>query len=254
MYFLKKSLALLLAVLFFISCSSDKVAPESIPIQPKSLTIVTHNEVNPINIYYSWKDNLVSSYTIKMMNAATNKDFIRKYDVTRDSKNLITSILYTYEGGGFPDGSTTQLYTYNADKSQVNYLSTNWAYNKLGNLSTVNYGSRSITGFIEYSYNTSNLLSKLYWKENTNLENTNTINTFTQIENPFYNIAKSLQFLNLTFNNSDMILNSSMKLPKSYNSGAIDNFVSYELDIQNRVSSFSITNNGIVLKKYSFTY
>lgn len=254
MYSLKKSLALLLTVLFFASCSSDEAKPEPIPIQPKTLTIVTNNEVNPTTISYIWKDNHVSSYTIKNLNVALNKEFIRKYDITRDNKNYIKDILYTFEGGGFPDGSTTQTYTYNADKTQVNYLSTNWVYDKMGNLSTVNYGSRSITGFIEYSYNNSNLLSKLYWKENVNLETINTINAFTQIENPLYNIAKSLQFLNIIYNNTDLIMNSLVKLPRSYNNSAVDNFVSNEIDAQNRVTSITVSNNGVILKKYTFTY
>jgi hypothetical protein len=251
---IKKILTFSISILFFVACSSDEPTAEPIPIQPKSLTIVTYNEANPTNISYTWQDKHIASYTIKTLNTATNKDFIRKYDINRDAKNFITSILYTYEGGGFPDGSTTQLYTYNADKTQVNYLSTTWKYDKLGNLSTVNYGSRSITGFVEYSYNNTNLLSKLYWKETGNLENINTINAFTQIENPLYNVAKSLQFLNLTFNNTDLILSSLMKLPRSFNNGTIDNFVTYEVDAQNQVTSITVTNNGIVSKKYSFTY
>ena len=254
MYSFKKALLLFVITLFIGACSSKEVVPDPIPIQPKTLTIVTNNEVNPTNISFIWKDNHISSYTIKTLNVASNKDFIRKYEINRDNKNYITSILYTYEGGGFPDGSTTQTYTYNADKTQVNYLSTNWVYDKSGNLSTVNYGSRSITGFIEYSYNNSNLLSKLYWKENINLETINTINAFTQTENPLYNIAKSLQFLNLTFNNTDLIMNSLVKLPRSYNNGAVDNFVSNEVDAQNQVSSITISNNGVILKKYTFTY
>ena len=236
------------------ACSSKEITPTPIPIQPKTLTIVTYNEVNPTNISYTWKDNLVTSYTIKTLNTATSKDFIRKYDITRDNKNLIGSILYTYEGGGFPDGNTSQNYTYNADKTQINYLSTNWTYNKAGNLSNLNYGSRSISGFIEYTYNDVNSLTKLYWKEGTYLENTNTLNAFTTIENPLYNIAKSLQFLNITYNNPDLTMSASMVLPKSYNNGAIDNFVTYGVDSQNRVSSITVSNNGIVLKKYSFTY
>lgn len=254
MYSFRKNLLLFVITLFIGACASKEVAPDPIPIQPKTLTIVTNNEVNPTNISFIWKDNHVSAYTMKTLNTASNKDFIRKYEINRDNKNCITSILYTYEGGGFPDGSTTQTYTYNADKTQVNYLSTNWVYDKLGNLSTINYGSRSITGFIEYSYNNSNLLSKLYWKENISLETINTINAFTQIENPLYNIAKSLQFLNLTFNNTDLIMNSLVKLPRSYNNGAVDNFVTNEVDTQNRVTSITVSNNGIVLKKYTFTY
>ena len=254
MYSFRKILLLFVITLFIGACSSKEVAPDPIPVQPKTLTIVTNSEVNPTNISYIWKDNHVSSYTIKILNVALNKDFIRKYDITRDNKNYIKDILYTYEGGGFPDGNTTQTYTYNADKTQVNYLSTNWVYDKLGNLSTVNYGSRSITGFIEYSYNNSNLLSKLYWKENVNLGTINTINAFTQIENPLYNIAKSLQFLNITYNNTDLVMNSLLKLPRSYNDGAVDNFVSNEVDAQNRVISITVSNNGIILKKYTFTY
>jgi hypothetical protein len=254
MYAFTKKLALFSSILFIVSCSSKEVAPEPIPVQPKSLTIVTYNEVNPTNISYTWKDNLLISYTVKTLNTATNKDFARKYDITRDDKKLITSILYTYEGGGFPDGNTTQTYTYNAEKTQVNYLSTNWTYNKAGNLTNLNYGSRSISGFIEYSYDNANLLTKLYWKEGSYLENTNTLNSFTSIENPLFNIAKSLQFLNITYNNADLTMTSTMFLPKSYNNGAIDNFVTYDLDTQNRVNSITVSNNGIVLKKYSFTY
>jgi hypothetical protein len=254
MYAFTKNLVLFASILFMASCSSKEVAPEPIPIQPKSLTIVTYNETNPTNISYTWKDNLLVSYTVKTLNTATNKDFIRKYDITRDDKKLITSILYSYEGGGFPDGNTTQTYTYNADKTQVNYLSTNWSYNKAGNLSNLNYGSRSISGFVEYSYDNANLLTKLYWKEGSYLENTNTLNSFTTIENPLFNIAKSLQFLNVTYNNTELTMSSTMVLPKSYNNGAIDNFVTNEVDSQNRVSSITVSNNGIVLKKYSFTY
>lgn len=254
MYNFSKNLTLFFSILFMISCSSKEVSPEPMLIQPKTLTITTYNEVNPINISYTWNDNLVNSYTIKTINTATNKDFTRKYDVTRDDKKLITSILYTFEGGGFPDGNAVQTYVYNADKTQINYLSTNWVYDKMGNLSTVNYGSRSITGFIEYNYNNSNLLSKLYWKESLNLETTTMINAFTQIENPLFNIAKSLQFLNISYNNTDLVMNSLMKLPRSYNNGPIDNFVSNEVDAQNRVTSITVSSNGIVLKKYNFTY
>ena len=254
MYAFTKKLTLFAVMIFSVSCSSKEVAPEPIPVQPKSLTIVTYNEVNPTNISYSWKDNLLISYTVKTLNTATNKDFIRKYDITRDDKKFITSILYTYEGGGFPDGNTIQNYTYNSDKTQVNYLSTTWTYNKAGNLLNLNYGSRSVSGFIEYSYDIANLLTKLYWKEGSYLENTNTLSSFTNVENPLFNIAKGLQFLNVTYNNADLTMTSSMVLPKSYNNGSIDNFVTYEVDSQSRVSSVTVSNNGIVLKKYSFAY
>ncbi len=254
MYSLKKIFTFLILLIFSISCSSKEVAPDPILIQPKTLTIVTYNEVNPTNISYTWKDNLVASYTVKTLNTANNKDFIRKYDISRDGKNLITNMIYTYEGGGFPDGNITQTYTYNVDKTQINYLSTNWTYNKAGNLSNLNYGSRSISGFIEYTYNDVNLLTKMYWKEGSYLDNTNTINSFTTIENPLYNIAKSLQFLNIIYNNVDLTMSATMVLPKSYNNGAIDNFVTYEIDSQSRVSSITVSNNGIILKKYSFTY
>jgi hypothetical protein len=235
-------------------CSSKEVTPEPILLQPKTLTIVNYDAVNPVNNSYTWGNDLVTSYTTRTLNTATGKDFIRKYDITRNDKKLIESILYTYEGGGFPDGSSVQTYTYNTEKNQINSLSTNWTYNKSSHLSNLNYGSRSVTGFIEYTYDNANLLTKLYWKEGSYLDNTNTINSFTTIENPLYKIAKSLQFLNVTYNNVELIMMSSMFLPKSYNNGAVDNFITYELDAQNRVTSTIITNNGIVLKKYSFTY
>ena len=254
MYAFTKKLVLFASILFIASCSAKEVVPEPIPVQPKSLAIVTYNEVNPTNISYTWKDNLLISYTIKTLNTASNKDFIRKYDITRDDKKFITSILYTYEGGGFPDGNMTQTYSYNADKTQVNYLSTNWTYNKAGNLSNLNYGSRSISGFVEYEYNASNLLYKIHWKEGSYLDNTNTITEFTNIENPLFNIAKSLQFLNVTYNNTELTMTCLQNLPKSFNNGAIDNFVTSEIDSQNRASSITVSNNGIVLKKYSFTY
>lgn len=249
-----KTIVLLFSLLLLGACSSKEVTPESIQMEPKTLTIVTYNEANPINISYTWNDNQVTSYTIKTLNTGTNKDFIRKYDISRNDIKLIESILYTYEGGGFPDGNTIQNYVYNADKTQINYLSTNWTYNKVGSLSNLNYGSRSVSGFVEYTYDNSNLLTKLYWKEGTFLNNINTINSFTTIENPLHKIAKSLQFLNVTYNNAELIMTSTMLLPKSYNNGAIDNFVTYELDTQNRVTSMSITNNGIILKNYRFTY
>ncbi len=249
-----KLLSLFLSVSLLTACSPKEVAPDPVLIQPKSLTTVTYNEVNPTNISYTWKDNLVTSYTIKTLNTATNKDFVRKFDITRDDKKLITTILYTYEGGGFPDGNTTQTYIYNADKTQINYLSTNWTYNKAGNISILNYGSRSISGYIEYEYNASNLLNKMHWKEGSYLDNTNSLNEYTNIENPLYNISKSLQFLNITYNNAELTMTSTMFLPKSYNNGAIDNFVTYEADAQSRITSITISNNGIVLKKYSFTY
>ena len=254
MYTFTKNLLLLISVLFFASCKTKEVTLDPILIQPQTLTIVTFNEVNPTNISYLWKYNLVASYTIKTLNTATNKDFVRKYDISRDDKKLIMSILYTYEGGGFPDGNTVQTYTYNTDKTQCSYLSTNWTYNKAGSLTNLNYGSRSISGFIEYNYDNLNSLTKLYWKEGSYLENTNTISLLTTTENPLYNIAKSLQFLNVTYNNADLTMTSSKVLPKSYNNGAIDNFVTYEIDAQNRVTSITVSNNGIVLKKYSFTY
>ena len=254
MYTFTKTLLLLISVLIFASCKSKEVAPDPVPIQPKSLTIVTYNEPNSTNISYIWKDNLVTSYTIKTLNTSLNKDFVRKFDITRNDKKLIESILYTYEGGGFPDGNTVQTYTYNTDKTQINYLSTNWTYNKMGNLSNLNYGSRSISGFIEYTYDNSNVLTKMRWKEGSYLDDTNSLGSFTTIENPMYNIAKSLQFLNVTYNNVDLIMTSSMVLPKSYNNGAIDNFVAYEVDAQNQVTSITVSNNGIILKKYSFTY
>jgi len=86
------------------------------------------------------------------------------------------------------------------------------------------------------------------------LDNTNTITEFTNIQNPLFNIAKSLQFLNVIFNNAELTMTSSQYLPKSYNNGAIDNFVAYEMDSQNRVNSITVSNNGIILKKYNFTY
>ena len=256
MYSLKTILAFSISVFLLVACSSnDKpIDPTPVPVQPKTLTIITYNEVNPTNISYTWKDNLVTSFTVKTLNNDTNKDFVRKYDITRNEKALIESILYTYEGGGFPDGNTLQKYTYNADNTQINYLSTTWTYNKAGNLSNLNYGSRSISGFVEFEYNNTNQLNKVHWKEGSYLDNTNTISSFTNTENPLYNIAKSTQFLNVTFNNADLIMSSLMLLPKSYNNGSVDNFVTFELDSQSRVSSITVSNNGITLKKYTFTY
>lgn len=250
----KNTITLFIAFLTLGACSSNEVTPDAAPIQPKTMTIVTFNEVNPINISYAWKDNLITSFVVKTLNTATNNDFIRKYDITRNDKKLIQSILYGYEGGGFPDGNTVQNYIYNADNTQVNYLSTTWTYNKLGNLANLIYGSRAISGFVEYSYNNSNQLTKMFWKEGPNLDNINTISSFTDIENPLYIIAKNTQFLNMTFNNTDLTMSLSSSLPKSYNNGLVDNFVTYEVDAQNRVNSITVSNNGIVLKKYTFTY
>jgi hypothetical protein len=174
--------------------------------------------------------------------------------MTRNDKKFIQSILYSYEGGGFSDGNTVQNYIYNADNTQINYLSTTWTYNKSGNLSTLIYGSRAISGFVEYSYNNSNQLTKMSWKEGSYLDNTNTISSFTNIENPLYNIAKGTQFLNVTINNTDLTMSLLSSLPKSYNNGLVDNFVTYEVDAQNRANSITISNNGIVLKKYTLTY
>ena len=250
----KKMTLLWASALFLGACSSNEVAPEPIPVQPQTLTILTYDEANPTNISYTWKDNLITSYTIKTLNTSLNKDFIRKFDVTRDDKKLIGSMLYTYEGGGFPDGNTVQTFTYNTDRTQINYLSTSWTFNKLGNLAKLNYGSRSISGLIEYEYNATNLLNKVQWREGTYLDNKNMITEFTNIQNPLFSIAKNLQFLAITYNNVELIMNSSQYLPKSYNNGAIDNFVAYELDSQSRVNSITVSNNGIILKKYSFTY
>lgn len=254
MYALKNIIILFISFLVFGACSSNEVTPEVIPIQPKTLTIVTFNEANPINIFYTWQDNLITSFIVKTLNTATNQDFIRKYDITRNDKKLIQSILYTYQGGGFPDGSTNQNYIYNADNTQINYLSTSWSYNKSGNLSNLIYGSRAISGFVEYSYNNSNQLNKVYWKEGAYLENTNLIGSFTNTENPLYNIAKSTQFLTVTINNAELTMSSLISLPKSYNNGLVDNFITYEVDAQNRVNSITISNNGIILKKYTLTY
>ena len=250
----KKIILLWASALCLGACSSNEVAPEPIPVQPQTLTILTYDEANPTNISYTWKDNLITSYTIKTLNTSLNKDFIRKFDVTRDDKKLIGSMLYTYEGGGFPDGNTVQTFTYNTDRTQINYLSTSWTFNKLGNLAKLNYGSRSISGLIEYEYNATNLLNKVQWRAGTYLDNKNMITEFTNIQNPLFSIAKNLQFLAITYNNVELIMNSSQYLPKSYNNGAIDNFVAYELDSQSRVNSITVSNNGIILKKYSFTY
>ena len=254
MNLLKKISMLWASALFFGACASNEVTPDPIPVQPQTLTILTYNDPNPTSISYTWKDNLITSYTTKTLNVSLNKDFIRKYDMLRNDRKLIESVLYTYEGGGFQDGNTTQTYIYNADKTQINYLSTNWTFNKLGNLLKLNYGSRSISGLVEYEYNAKNLLNKVQWKEGSYLDNTNTITEFTNIQNPLFNIAKSLQFLNVIFNNAELTMTSSQYIPKSYNNGAIDNFVAYEMDSQNRVNSITVSNNGIILKKYNFTY
>lgn len=250
----KKTSALLFSLLFLGACSSKEVTPKLDQVQPKTLTVVTYNEENPTNFSYTWKDDLLTSYAVRTLNTATGKDFIRKYDITRNDKKLIESMLYTFEGGGFPDGNIIQTYMYNSSKTQINYLSTNWTYNNSNQLSNLNYGSRSVTGFIEHTYNNDNLLTKLSWKEGSYLDNTSTINAFTTMENPLYKIAKSLQFLHITYNTTDLIMMSAMLLPKSYNNGAVDNFVTYEADDQNRVTLITVTNNGIILKKYTFTY
>jgi hypothetical protein len=254
MYSFKNIIFFFIFLFFLGGCSSNEVTPIAAIVQPKTLTIVTFNEVNPTNISYTWKDNLITSFVVKTLNTATNQDFVRQYDITRNDKKLIQSILYTYQGGGFSDGNTVQNYTYNADNTQINYLSTTWTYNKLGNLSNLIYGSRSISGFVEYSYNEINQLTKMHWKEGAYLDNTNTINSLTNTENPLYNITKSIQFLNVTINNTDLTMSSLSSLPKSYNNGLVDNFVTYEVDAQNRANSITISNNGIVLKKYTLTY
>ena len=254
MHSFKNIIPLFIFLVILSACSSKEVTPDPAPVQPKTLTIVTFNEVNPINISYTWKDNLITSYVVKTLNTATNQDFTRKYDLTRNEKKLVQSILYSYEGGGFPDGNTVQNYVYNADNTRVNYLSTTWIYNKSGNLSNLIYGSRAISGFVDYNYNSSNQLTRMSWKEGPNVDNVNTISSFTNIENPLYNIAKGTQFLNVTFNNADLTMISLVSLPKSYNNGIVDNFVTYEVDAQNRPNSVTISNNGIILKKYTFTY
>lgn len=254
MYPLKNIITLFIASLILGACSSNEVTPNAAPVQPKTMTVVTFNEVNPTNISYTWKDNLITSFVVTTLNTATNQNFIRKYDMTRNDKKLIQSILYSYEGGGFPDGNTVQNYIYNDDNTRINYSSTTWTYNKSGNLANLIYGSRAISGFVEYTYNNSNQLTKMSWKEGPNLDNTNTISLFTNLENPLYNIAKSTQFLTVTINNVELTMSSLIYLPKSYNNGLVDNFVTYEVDAKNRVNSITVSNNGIILKKYTFTY
>lgn len=254
MYPLKNITTLFILLSFLVACSTKEITPVSAPVEPKTMTIVTFNEVNPINISYSWNDNLITSFVVKTLNTATNLDFVRRYDITRNDKKLIQSILYSYEGGGFPDGKTVQNYNYNADNTQINYLSTTWIYNNSGNLANYFYGSRAISGSVEFVYNSSNQLTKMSWKESPYLDNVNTISSFTNLENPLFKIAKSTQFLAININNVDLTMSLLISLPKSYNNGLVDNFITSEVDAQNRVNSITVSNNGIILKKYTFTY
>jgi len=243
-----------IAFFFLEACTSNEVTPDAALIQPKTMTVVTYNEVNPTRISYTWNDNLITSFVVKTLNTATKQDFIRKYDISRNEKQLIQSILYTYEGGGFPDGNTVQNYNYSNDNTQISYLSTIWKYNDSGNLANLIYWSRAISGFVEYNYNNLNQLTKMSWVEQPYFNNVYTIGSYTNLENPLYNIAKSNQFLTLSIDNVELAMSESVYLPKSYDNGLVDNFVIHEVDAQNRVNSITISNNGIILKKYTFTY
>jgi hypothetical protein len=246
----KKSIVLFISLFMLGACSSgttDVINPVPVSTRPKGLEITAYNDKNPTNITYEWKEDLLSSFVIKTINTTTNKDFVRTHDIARNSKKLVQSIKYSY-------GSDMWDYTYNTDGTQVSFAGKMWTYNSFGNLTSLTYGSGINSGTVNLEYNSANLLTKFRWKEGSFLNNTNTLSSFTTVENPLHIIAKSTQFLNITFNDTDLTLACVAVLPSFYNNGAIDNIVTYQVDENKRITSITVTNNGIVLRKYSFLY
>lgn len=253
----KKFFSFILILLIFVACSSKDntiVAPVAVSTLPKTMTVVSYNKKYPTTFDYTWKDGLLVSFTETTLNTTTNKDFVLNYEMTRNSKKQIQSTKYSYKGADYADGSDNWDYVYNADGSKITFSGYAWTFNSFGNVSLLNYGSSIYAGTISPEYDASNQLTKLRWKEGSYLDVTYTLNAFTTIENPLYNIAKSSQFLNLIYNTTQLPITFSMFIPKSFNNGSIDNIVTYDLDTQKRVNSITVTNNGIVAKKFTFAY
>jgi hypothetical protein len=258
MQLFKQNIVLFTLLLLSGACQSQEAVPvDPIPVSilPKTLFVESYNQKNPTTYAYTWQGETLISFSETTLNTTTNKDFVLTYDITRNAKSLVQSIKYSYKGANYADGSQIWDYSYSTDGLQIRNSGNNtWTYNSVGNLLSLDYGTGTINNLLSLQYNSANLLTKLLWKEGSYLDKTNTLGEFTTIENPLYILAKKTQFLNMPYNDAVITLACSMLIPKSYNNGAIDNFVTYDLDAQHRINAITIKNNGIVLKKFTFGY
>jgi hypothetical protein len=257
MQLLIRNIVLFSLLLLSGACKSTEMAvePNPAPALPKSLVVESYNQKYPTTYVYTWQGEALASFSETTLNTTTNKDFVSTYNIIRNANGLMQGINHGYQGANYADGSQTWDYTYSKDNLEVRNSGNNtWTYNSVGNLLAWDYGTGITNSLLSLEYNQSNLLTKLNWREGSSLDRTNILGAFTIVENPLYLLAKKTQFLNMPYNDTFMTLACSMLIPKSYNNGSIDNFVTYDLDTQNRVSTIVVKNNGIVLKKFSFTY
>lgn len=252
---------LLLAILVLGGCSSkksDDIEPQAtVSSLPKTVKIETYGSKNPNSYAYTWKDNLLTSYTITSLNTSTNRDFVRTYEFTRNAKNQIKTEKYSYKGADYADGSQSYEYEYNTDGSEIileKYMQ--WIYNNKGQLTTLNYTNPSqwAKTFEKFEYQSDGQLTKYQFKSN--IETICSLEEFTTVENPLYKFTENTQFLKLSYSDGQIVaLFASKMIPKSVINGDFSNKITYTLDSQQRVSTIALVSSfGITLFKITIGY
>ncbi len=250
-------ITLLLLILIIGGCSSkkpDDITPkEAVTLLPQTLTIESFYEKTPTNLAFVWQDTIITSYTITSINANKHTDFVRTYDFTRNSQNLIQTKKYTYQGADYPDGSSTYEYHYNEDGTEMSLPDhQTWLYNSNGQLIKY-YSGNPNNAFYSYDYDNSGQLTRFRNKDGSR-DITYSMSSFTSVVNPLYLLAEKTQFLALGYPNEIVTLFCSKMIPRSFIFSGIPNYVDYSLDEHKRVNAITVTYNGNVLNKFTFGY
>ncbi len=256
-----KKITLLLAILVLGGCSSkksDEIEPQATSSSlPKTVKVELIGSKNPTYYSYTWKGNLLASYTKTTLNTSTNRDFVETYEFTRNDKNQIKTEKYSNKGASYADGSQTYDYVYNTDGSEITDGGrTKWIYNSNGQLASYDYTTTSINSSWseKFVYDNIGRLTKYQYKSN--IEGNYTMSDFTTIENPLYKFTENTQFLKLTYSGPEThSVFVSKIIPRSFVYKEATSKITYTLDDQQRVSTITvIASYGTTLCKFTIGY
>jgi hypothetical protein len=212
----------------------------------------------------TWKNGVLTQTVSSVFNSFSGKDYIQTKNYTRDADGKITRIQGTYTGATNGDGTIDETYTYSTDRlTMTNKTSTNQyirVFNSNGYF--LNSEEKSV-----YSTKLTTNVVTLKGDDITSISindsygpSSYTLNTtYTGIKNPFFEITKQTQFLEVIFSDlwhvipySNVLIPTQSIYKDQY--GSATNVFTYEVDNQNRVTRIVIKQGLATGQDMKFTY
>lgn len=217
---------------------------------PKSISLLYELKTKS-TFTFTWKQGVVVNQIIALGTNEGNNE-----EIVRDKDGYIIKLIIVTTTTNKPQ---TLDYVYSSDKKIITQKSaefTNYVYN---------YDDRNLLTQTQFGTGSSGK-TLLTWDKNNNYVNRvvddkggnlTTINSWSNLENPLWQYAKSIQFFIADEGVRTLdswLLFLSEKVPNSYTKDSVLSTVTTTLDSQKRVTGMKVTRAGVVVQDINIVY